>query len=74
MKNVATFVRARRAKFRLTQVDLAHRAQVGLRFIRELEAGKETARCDKVNKVLQLFGHTLGPVQVSKTELTGEGE
>lgn len=28
--------------FRLTQVELAERAGVGLRFVRELERGKET--------------------------------
>lgn len=36
----------------LTQVELAERAGVGLRFVRELEQGKPTVRLDKVNQVL----------------------
>ena len=40
----------------LTQVELAKRAGVGLRFVRELEQGKPTVRLDKVNQVLSLFG------------------
>jgi hypothetical protein len=32
--------------------------------VRELEQGKGTLRLDKVNAVLQLFGHEVGPVPV----------
>lgn len=46
----------------LTQVELARRSGVGLRFVRDLEQGKSTLRMDKVNEVLALFGETLGPV------------
>jgi predicted transcriptional regulator len=46
----------------MTQQDPADRAGVGIRFIRELEAGKPTLRLDKVNIVLDLFGHILAPV------------
>jgi hypothetical protein len=42
------------------------RAGVGLRFVRELEQGKQTVQLDKVNQVLALFGGELGVVQ--KTE------
>jgi hypothetical protein len=35
---------------------------VGLRFVRDLEQGKQTLRMDKVNDVLALFGECLGPV------------
>ena len=35
---------------------MVHKAGVGLRFVRELEQGKETIRLDKVNQVLRLFG------------------
>ncbi len=59
---VGGFVKDRRKRLRLTQHDLADRAGVGLRFIRELEQGKATLRIDKVNQVLALFGHRLGPV------------
>jgi y4mF family transcriptional regulator len=45
----------------MTQEELAAKAGVGLRFIRELEQGKETLRMDKVNQVLALFGYSLRP-------------
>jgi serine/threonine-protein kinase HipA len=47
----------------LTQKDLADRAGVGLRFIRDLEQGKESLRLDKVNQVLALFGHRMEPLE-----------
>lgn len=43
----------------LTQRELAVRAGVGLRFIRDLEQGKPTIRLDKLRQVLDLFGHDL---------------
>lgn len=43
----------------LTQAELAQRAAVGLRFVRELEQGKPTVRLDKVQQVLDLLGHEL---------------
>ena len=45
--------------FNLTQIDLAEKSGVGLRFVRELEQGK-------VNQVLALFGHEVGAVPVNK--------
>lgn len=57
-----TFVKERRRKMGLTQKDLADRAGVGLRFIRELEQGKASLRLDKVNQVLALFGRRMEPV------------
>ena len=56
------FVKERRRLVHLTQPELAEKAGVGLRFVRELEQGKETLRLDKVNQVLKLFGHELGAV------------
>jgi y4mF family transcriptional regulator len=56
------FVKERRKTLRLTQKNLADRAGVGLRFIRELEQGKASLRLDKVNQVLALFGHRMQPV------------
>lgn len=47
----------------LTQEELATRSGVGLRFVRELEQGKQTVRVDKVEQVLALFGYHLGPVK-----------
>jgi y4mF family transcriptional regulator len=67
--NLATFIKTKRKSVKLTQPELAEKAGVGLRFIRELEQGKETLRLDKVNQVLQLFGYQVGAVpQTSKHE------
>ena len=60
------FIKQRRKYLGMTQQDLAERAGVGLRFIRDLEQGKKTLRLDKVNQVLALFGHKLGPVDVKR--------
>lgn len=60
--NLSDFVKDKRKLVKLTQPELAEKAGVGLRFIRELEQGKETLRLDKVNQVLQLFGYEVGAV------------
>ena len=65
-ESLAAFVASRRKALKLTQPQLADRAGVGLRFVRELEAGKATLRMDKVNEVLRLFGHQLGPVPATR--------
>lgn len=61
---IADFVKEMRKKFNLTQVDLADKSGVGLRFVRELEQGKQTLRMDKVNQVLRLFGRQVGAVEI----------
>jgi y4mF family transcriptional regulator len=66
MKALSQFVRKNRKELGFTQEALADRAGVGLRFIRELEQGKKTLRADKIEQVLELFGHTLGPIPLSK--------
>ena len=63
---LSSYVKKMRKKFGLTQVDLAAKSGVGLRFVRELEQGKETLRLDKVNQVLLLFGQEIGPVPIRK--------
>ena len=60
--NLAEFVKEKRKLVKLTQPELAEKAGVGLRFIRELEQGKESLRMDKVNQVLQLFGYEVGAI------------
>lgn len=60
------FIKLKRKALKMTQADLAKKAGVGLRFIRELESGKPTLQIDKVNQVLELFGCELGPVQISQ--------
>ena len=60
--SLVLFVKERRKGLNLTQRDLADRAGVGLRFVRDLEQGKQSLRLDKVNQVLALFGHRMAPV------------
>jgi y4mF family transcriptional regulator len=55
-----------RKRYGLTQIDLSEKAGVGLRFVRELEQGKQSLRMDKVNQVLSLFGAELAPIQAPK--------
>lgn len=62
---IAQFVKEKRKKLKLTQIELAEKAGVGIRFIRELEQGKETLQLNKVNQVLFLFGYEAGPVKKS---------
>jgi y4mF family transcriptional regulator len=57
------FIKERRKQLKLTQPELAERAGVGLRFVRELEQGKQTVQINKVNQVLALFGSELGVIQ-----------
>jgi y4mF family transcriptional regulator len=66
---LATFVKNRRKLLHITQEELAEKSGVGLRFIRELENNKPTLRMDKVNDVLKLFGHELGPIEMKRTKL-----
>lgn len=59
-------IRNKRKAFGLTQVELAERAGVGLRFVRELERGKTTVQLEKVNTVLNLFGEELRPIKIEE--------
>jgi y4mF family transcriptional regulator len=63
---ISQFVVKQRKNLKMTQPELAERAGVGLRFIRDLEQGKKELRTDKVNQVLNLFGQTLGPVPMNR--------
>lgn len=63
---LSEFVKQRRALVRLTQPELAKKAGVGLRFVRDLEQGKPSLRLDKVNEVLRLFGHEVGAVPMKR--------
>jgi y4mF family transcriptional regulator len=60
------FVKEKRRLAQLTQKELAEKAGVGLRFVRELEQGKLSLRLDKVNQVLQLFGHQVGAIPINR--------
>jgi len=64
MSNFSQFLKQRRKAVGLTQEELAAKAGVGLRFVRDLEQGKGTLRLDKVNQVLSLFGKQVGVVDL----------
>ncbi len=69
MKNkLSELIKQKRKKLKLTQTELAEKAGVGLRFLREIEQGKKTMRMDKVNQVLALFGYELGPEKKAQGE------
>jgi y4mF family transcriptional regulator len=71
---VSAFIRQRRHRLGLTQAELANRAGVGIRFIRDIEQHKVTLRCDKVNQVLAVFGHVLAPVSTRSLAPTSASE
>lgn len=56
MNKIAEYIKASRKAAGLTQEEFAVRSGLGLRFVRELEQGKETVRMDKVNAALEIFG------------------
>lgn len=55
MNKIAIFIKENRRAAGLTQEEFAMRSGLGLRFVRELEQGKETVRLDKVNVALAMF-------------------
>ncbi|HKP98545.1 MAG TPA: helix-turn-helix transcriptional regulator [Fibrobacteria bacterium] len=68
LNTLSEFVKERRGQAGLTQQELALKAGVGLRFVRDLEQGKTTLRLDKVNQILGLFGHETGAVRRAKID------
>jgi y4mF family transcriptional regulator len=66
------YVKQMRKLYRLTQVDLSEKSGVGLRFVRELEQGKQSLRMDKVNQLLNLFGSELSPAPMDRSKLITE--
>ena len=61
MNRIGNYIKEERKKAGLTQEEFAMRAGLGLRFVRELEQGKETVRLDKVNQALAMFGKEAVP-------------
>ena len=61
MNKIAEFIKINRKAAGLTQEEFAMRSGLGLRFVRELEQGKETVRMDKVNVALSMFDMEAGP-------------
>lgn len=65
---LSKYVKAMRRQYNLTQMELSEKSGVGLRFVRELEQGKQTLRLDKVNQILNLFGAEVGAVPMNKSD------
>jgi len=69
LTDLSKHIKSKRKQTKLTQLALAMKAGVGLRFLRDLEQGKLSLRMDKVNDVLRLFGETLGPIPMDRDKL-----
>ena len=65
MLDIISQIKELRKKIGLTQVEFAKRVGVGLRFLRELEQGKQTIRMDKLLQVLDFLGFHL---EIKKNE------
>lgn len=63
MNNLSTTVKMLRKQYNLTQEELSLKSGVGLRFVRDLEQGKETLRLDKVNQLLDYFNYEMVATQ-----------
>ena len=66
MNRISEFIKTERKKAGLTQEEFAMRSGLGLRFVRELEQGKETVRLDKVNQALAMFGMETVPGDIDR--------
>ncbi|CCZ48371.1 y4mF family transcriptional regulator [Bacteroides sp. CAG:661] len=66
MNHLPTIVKMLRKQYNLTQEELSLKSGVGLRFVRDLEQGKETLRLDKVNQLLDFFNYEM--VATPKTD------
>jgi y4mF family transcriptional regulator len=58
---LAAYIKYKRTEYKLSQKDLSEKAGLGIRFIRDLEQGKQTLRLDKINHLLSMFGHEMRP-------------
>jgi y4mF family transcriptional regulator len=68
MHELSEFVKTRRKQFGLTQEEFAEKSGVALTVIRKIEQGKENLSLAKVNQVLHMFGHVLGPIKANHAE------
>ena len=68
MNNLSTTVKMLRKQYNLTQEELSLKSGVGLRFVRDLEQGKETLRLDKVNQLLDFFNFEMVATQKNNNQ------
>lgn len=63
MNNLSVVVKQLRKQYNLTQENLALKSGLGLRFVRDLEQGKDSLRLDKVNQLLDYFNYEMVATQ-----------
>ena len=68
MNNLSTTVKMLRKQYKLTQEELSLKSGVGLRFVRDLEQGKETLRLDKVNQLIDFFNYEMVATQKNNNQ------
>lgn len=68
MNNLSITVKMLRKQYNLTQEELSLKSGVGLRFVRDLEQGKETLRLDKVNQLLDFFNYEMVATQKNNNQ------
>ena len=68
MNILSTTVKMLRKQYNLTQEELSLKSGVGLRFVRDLEQGKETLRLDKVNQLLDFFYYDMVATQKNSNQ------
>ena len=68
VNKIAEYIKNSRRAAGLTQEEFAARSGLGLRFVRELEQGKETVRMDKVNVALGMFGMEAVPGKIERRD------
>ena len=69
MTNLAKFIKAKRKEFGLTQVYLSQKSGVGLRFVREMEQGKDPPDWIKSIRFLHCLGrkwHQVKSLKINK--------
>ena len=68
MNSLSATVKMLRKHYNLTQEELSLKSGVGLRFVRDLEQGKETLRLDKVNQLLDFFNYEMVATQKNNNQ------
>ena len=68
MNILSTTVKMLRKQYNLTQEELSLKSGGGLRFVRDLEQGKETLRLDKVNQLLDFFNYEMVATQKNSNQ------
>ena len=73
MNELSSTVKTLRKQYGLTQEGLSLKSGVGLRFVRDLEQGKETLRLDKVNQLLEFFNYKMVATSINTSREAQNG-